>query len=219
MTPLSISNKTKILEIRAVFLTAAGKFVFIDFLDWRLPFIVIAIISWTIYIFYRNRSTPGALRYWGFRIDNFRTVLRRVVPFGIFSVITFIGIGFYQGTINFTWHIIPILILYPIWGVIQQFLLIALTAGGLQDLAGKKLGKSTIILIAATLFAIVHYPIVWLIAGTFILAIFYGWIYLGEKNVYVLGIFHGWLGGLFYYTVLDRDPFVEIFGNLFQLTN
>lgn len=64
------------------------------------------------------------------------------------------------------------------------------------------------------LFGGVHYPSGWLMLGTFVLALFYGWIYLRERNVYVLGIFHGWLGGLFYYTVLDRDPFLETFGKL-----
>jgi len=42
----------------------------------------------------------------------------------------------------------------------------------------------------------------------------YGYIYLRSRNVYVLGLFHGWLGGLFFYTVVGRDPFIEIFGKL-----
>jgi len=189
-----------------------------DYLEWRLPFIVAAIISWTSYIIYRSRERTGILKYWGFRTDNFKTVMKKVLPFGIFSLITFICVGLYQDTINITWHIIPILILYPVWGVIQQFLLIALTAGNMQDFEGQTLNKGSIILISAVLFASVHYPFLWLIFGTFILGVFYGWIYLSEKNIYVLGLFHGWLGGLFYYTVLDRDPFLEIFGKIFHST-
>jgi hypothetical protein len=53
--------------------------------------------------------------------------------------------------------------------------------------------------------------------ATFFLAAVYGWVYWKERNLYVLGLFHGWLGGIFYYTVLGRDPFVEVFGNLFGL--
>ena len=140
--------------------------------------------------------------------------MRKVLPFGIASVILFIGIGLYQGSINLTWHIIPILILYPIWGIIQQFLLIALTAGNLQDLEGCKMNNAAIILLAALLFGLIHYPFVWLIIGTFVLALFYGWVYLSERNIYVLGLFHGWLGGIFYYTVVGRDPFEEVFGKL-----
>lgn len=130
------------------------------------------------------------------------------------SIIAFICIGLYQDTINITWHIIPILILYPIWGVIQQYLLIALTAGNMQHLKGQHLNNGIIIICTALFFGAIHYPYIWLIAGTFVLALFYGWIYLSERNLYVLGLFHGWLGALFYYTVVGRDPFIDIFGNL-----
>lgn len=213
-----ISNKRRIIEIAAVVLTAIGKFVFMDYLDWRFPFIAAAIFFWVAYIIYRGHQEKSLLTYWGFRTDNFKGVLKRVLPFGLLSVILFIGIGLYQGSINITWHIIPILILYPLWGIIQQFLLIALTAGNMQDFKGVHLNKALVILLSAFLFASVHYPFVWLIIGTFILAVFYGWIYLKERNIYVLGIVHGWLGALFYYTVLNRDPFLETFGKLFRIT-
>jgi uncharacterized protein len=218
MTVISISNKRRILEILAVVLTAIGKFFFMDYLNWKFPFVATAIIGWTSYIIYRNKDEKEIGKYWGFRTDNFKIASRKVLPFGLLSAIIFICIGVYQGTINLTWHVIPILILYPIWGIIQQFLLIALTAGNLQDIKGQTLNKGVIIILSALLFAAVHYPFIWLIAATFILAVFYGVIYLSERNIYVLGLFHGWLGGLFYYTVLGRDPFLEIFGKVFCFT-
>ena len=93
----------------------------------------------------------------------------------------------------------------------------AITTGNMQDLKGQNLSKWAIILFSALLFAAVHYPFVWLIIGTFILALFYGFIYLNERNIYILGLFHGWLGGIFYYTVLGRDPFLEMFSKLLNL--
>ena len=69
----------------------------------------------------------------------------------------------------------------------------------------------SIIFITATLFSIVHFPSKWLMIGTFLLALFYGYIYLKIKNIYAMGIFHGWLGAIFYYTVVNRDPFQEVF--------
>ena len=214
MEKMPISNKRRILEICAVILTAIGKFIFMDFLNWRFLFVVVSILLWSTYIFNRSKKQKGILKYWGFRTDNFKTVLKKVFPFGIISIIAFLNIGFIQGTINLTWHLIPILIAYPIWGTIQQFLLISLVAGNLQDLKLKEIRSSVIILFSAMLFSIVHYPIGWLMIGTFILAIFYGYIYLKNRNLYVLGLFHGWLGGLFYYTVLNTDPFLQTFGKL-----
>ena len=116
-----------------------------------------------------------------------------------------------QGTINMTWHIIPLLITYPIWGSIQQFLTIGLLAGNLRDFKKIKLSKTLIIFMTAVFFSLVHYPSTWLMAGTFILALFYGYVYLKAKNIYVLGLFHGWLGALFYYTVVNQDPFADVF--------
>ncbi len=212
-------TRIKTVEISAVFLTAIGKFVFMDFLDLRLGFILVVISFWLFYTIFRLRFFPMIANHWGFRLDNFNRVLSKVLPFGLVAVALFLLIGWYQNSINLTWHIVPILVLYPIWGTLQQFLLIALTTGNLYDLKGSKWKKEVIVFISAILFSIIHYPYPWLMAGTFVLAIFYGWIYLSDRNIYVLGLFHGWLGGIFYYTVLNRDPFVETFGNLFNLSN
>lgn len=209
-----ITDKRRGLEIAAVFVTAAGKFIFMDWLQWKLPFILTAIAAWTSYVVYRNKQIKGILPYWGFRLDNFREVSKMVLPFGIVSVITFFIVGSYLHTVNLTWHIVPVLILYPVWGTIQQFLVIGLVAGNLKDLKGYKLPDVLIIFTTALLFGLLHYPFYWLIAGTFALALFYGFVYLRARNVFVMGIFHGWLGGLFFYTVVGRDPFAEVFGKL-----
>lgn len=211
-----VKKSTRIVEILAVVLTAAGKFIFMDFLNWRFPYVATAVVSWTIYILYRKRKTTGILKHWGFRTDNFKKALYNVLPFGIFSVVVFIMIGIWQGSLNITWHILPILITYPLWGVIQQFLLIALVTGNLRDGRFAMLQNWQIILGAATLFSLVHYPSLWLMLGTFLLALFYGFIYLKERNVYVLGLFHGWLGAIFYYTVVGTDPFEDAFIGLLQ---
>ncbi|WP_299338110.1 CPBP family intramembrane glutamic endopeptidase [uncultured Psychroserpens sp.] len=206
-----ISDKVRLLEILAVALTGIGKFIFMDYLDLRLPYVVFAILAWGVYVMYRYKKDHQVLKDWGFRLDNFKLVLRLMLPFVIVSVLSFLIIGYVQDTLNPTWHILPLLITYPIWGTIQQFLTIGLVAGNLSTLKSIKLKKVTVILITALLFSLVHYPSVWLLIGTFILALVYGYIYLKSKNLYVLGLFHGWLGALFYYTVVDQDPFADVF--------
>lgn len=183
-----------------------------DYFNWRLQFVVAATLFWIGYVLYRRKKDPEILSYWGFRTDNFKQVVSMILPFGIFSIIAFICIGIYQHTLNISWHIIPILLLYPVWGIIQQFLLIALVVGNLQNYEPAFLSRVFIITIASVLFSLVHYPVGWLMVGTFVLAIFYGLIYMKKQNIYALGIFHGWLGGIFYYTVVDSDPFLNVFG-------
>jgi len=180
-----ISDKIRILEIVAVIFTAIGKFVFMDFLDLRLPFVVFAIIGWSLYVFYRYRQEKNILKYWGFRTDNFKNTIKRMLPFAVISVVLSIVIGFFQNTINLTWHILPLLLTYPIWGSIQQFITIGLIAGNLKELNNKKLSKLLIIFITAVLFSVVHFPSIWLMIGTFILALFYEHIYL-KKKIFML---------------------------------
>ncbi|MDO5979747.1 CPBP family intramembrane glutamic endopeptidase [Flavivirga spongiicola] len=206
-----ISNKRRLIEILGVVLTALGKFIFMDYLDWRLFYVVFATTLWILYIIFRYKVEKGVIRYWGFRTDNFKYALKLMVPFATISVMLFLGIGHYQNTINITWHILPLLITYPIWGSMQQFLIIGLIAGNLNDLKNRKLSKGFIIFITALLFSVVHFPSIWLMIGTFALALFYGYMYLKVKNIYVMGVFHGWLGALFYYTVVNKDPFQEVF--------
>ena len=153
------------------------------------------------------------LHYWGFRKDNFKKVLRILFPFALIAIVTCVVIGYVRGTLNLTWHIFPILILYPIWGTIQQFLCVGLVAGNLQHL-NRPLKKYWIVLITAVLFSVLHFPNLWLMIGTFVLALLYSAVYLRERNLYALGLFHGWLGALFYYTVVGRDPFMEVFGQI-----
>jgi membrane protease YdiL (CAAX protease family) len=206
-----ITDKVRALEIIGVAMTGIGKFIFMDYLNWRLPFVIIAIFAWSYYVYYRYRKDNNVLRDWGFRWDNYKPVLRLMLPFVIISIISFLLIGHAQGTINITWHIIPLLVTYPIWGSIQQFLTIGLLAGNLNEFKRFKLGKGLVIFITALFFSVVHYPSIWLMIGTFILALFYGFVYLKAKNIYLLGLFHGWLGALFYYTILNQDPFADVF--------
>lgn len=206
-----ISDKVRYLEILGVVLTGIGKFVFVDYLNWRLSFVLVTIIVWSAYVFYRFKKDKYTLKDWGFRTDNFKSISKFLIPFVVISMILFLVIGYLQGTINLSWHIIPLLITYPIWGSIQQFLTIALLAGNLKDLKSTKINKTLIIFITAVFFSIVHYPVGWLMAGTFVLALFYGYVYLKVKNIYALGVVHGWLGAIFYYTVVNQDPFADVF--------
>ncbi|HEV8503761.1 MAG TPA: CPBP family intramembrane glutamic endopeptidase [Chitinophagaceae bacterium] len=217
MPQLLIPDRTRTFEIIAVLITATGKFIFMDYLDWRLPFILAAIIFWSCYIIYRSKTVPGITKYWGFRTQNFVKTTRIILPFALAALVLCIGIGLYQSTINTTWHIVPLLLLYPVWGIVQQFLLIALIVGNLQDFKNSRAPKIISIVVSALLFGLIHYPFIWLMVGTFVLAIFYGSVYLKERNIYVLGIFHGWLAALFFYTVANRDPFVETFGRLLNV--
>ncbi len=203
-----IKNAQK-FEIISVILTALGKFIFYDFLNLRLLYSIILFSFWGIYIYWRVGNNKTILKEWGFRFDTFQSVLRITLPFGLLCIVSCFIVGYFLNTIHLHWHIIPITLLYPIFGTLQQFLIMALVAGNLQK---QNIKAPYTILITSALFAILHYPEWWLILGTFVLAVFYTSIYLKKRNLYVLGLLHGILGAFFYYTVVNKDPFLEVFG-------
>lgn len=225
-TPL-ISRTRRTIEIAAVLFTAGGKFVFMDWLHWRFPLIAIVIIAWSLYIIHRYVKVDGIMHYWGFRTDNFKWIVTRwwfFVP-ALFAVALMFTLGALRGTLNLRPEIIYVMLLYPLWGLMQQFLLIALFAGNIRDRTvvpeEKRSGRHwRIALLTSVLFAGIHagpYPQwYWLVIGTFVLALGYSWIYLTEKNIYVLGLFHGWLGAIIFYTVVGRDVWSEVFGPVLE---
>jgi uncharacterized protein len=227
-----ISRPRRITEIIFVLLTAAGKFAFMDALFWdcnncKFPFIAAVIVGWSVYIIARYMTVDGILTYWGFRIDNFKTVLTLPGFFllALFFVAAMFVLGMVMETLNLKKEIFYLMLLYPIWGFIQQYLLIALVAGNLHDL--KEVPKSNersrnlrIAFITSLLFGGMHIGPYenwyWLAIGTFILSFWYCLIYFKEKNLLVLGLFHGWLGALVFYTVVNRDVWTQVLGPLLQ---
>lgn len=193
-------------EIAGAIITGMLKFLMVDVLSLKFVYVVGACLFWIGYVIYRLRLDADVFRKWGFSkegmSDSFKTT-------GIFSLVVFWGMMVFAiCTDNLVWtvHMIPILILYPIWGIIQQFLMMSLIGGNLHA-ANKP--DWMVVLVTASMFAIVHYPSFILIGGTFFLALFYTRIFMKQPNLWALGIFHGWLGCFFFYWILNRDPWME----------
>ncbi len=207
-----IPRSRRIFELTAAVLTGIGKLVLIDVLDQKLLFIVLVSLFWMGYVGHRWRSEPGILAYWGFTKKSFWATFYLLLPYAALGGLCFYLYGSYTGKGIIHWHIIPVFLFYPIWGTIQQFLVVGLVAGNLTDLEDSRLTKPWIVMITAILFSIVHYPSLLLIVGTFVLAIVYTIVYIRNRNLWVLGLYHGWLGCLFYFFALGRDPWLEVFG-------
>lgn len=207
---LNISDTRRIAEVIAVMLTGTGKFIFVDLLPHKFWFIVAAIVAWTIYILLRANKIPGFLGYWGFGWKNFKKLFLLLLPFVLLIIAGFLVYGFYYETLVIHWHILPTLLLYPVWGTIQQFLMVGLVASNLRDIDRIKIPSWLVILITSFLFSVVHFPSLPLVIATFVLGMIYTILFLRYQNVLVLGIYHGWLGAFFYFFVLGRDTWMEV---------
>lgn len=102
------------------------------------------------------------------------------------------------------------LILYPFWGVIQQFLFQSLLHARLV-----RLGLAPwSVLVTAALFAAVHAHNPELAALAFPFGLLSSWLFLRQPNIIPIGVAHGVLGAMVYYLLLAKDPMARVVAGL-----
>lgn len=201
-------NSTIVFEITAVILTGAGKILFFEVLHLQFWFILMVSIFWLGYLVYILRKDKERIAHWGFRKEGLRESIRIILPLVVTALALIITYGITSGKALLSWHLLPSLLLYPIWGLAQQFIVLGMVAGNLHEMESFKIPKLIIIPITSVLFCLVHYPNLQLMGATFLLALIYCSVYLRNRNLWALGVLHGWLGTFFYYFVLGKDAWL-----------
>jgi membrane protease YdiL (CAAX protease family) len=110
--------------------------------------------------------------------------------------------GWATGRLAWTPGLLLLLLLYPLWALVEQFLLQAMLA---RNLAGR-FRAPAVALACAALFAVDHVPDWPLVPATFALGLFATSFYLRHRTLLPLALAHGWLGSIFFVWVLGRDP-------------
>ncbi len=164
----------------------------------------VAYVAWSLS---RGRWTMAEI---GLRTDNLaaagRATLRVYAPVAAAILIWFAvspvpapAAGFYLT-----------LILYPFWGVIQQFLFQSLLHARLV-----RLGLAPwSVLVTAAVFAAVHAHNPELAVLAFPFGLLSSWLFLRRPNIIPIGIAHGVLGAMVYYLLLEKDPMAHLVSSL-----
>jgi hypothetical protein len=174
-------------------------------------FIGIAGVFWIAYIALHVCKDSTAWAVWGFRTDNLLCAAKRPTLLFILAGGVMIIYGTLADTFIWRWHMLLLFLLYPLWGMIQQFLVQALVVANLVKLSAGHRGCFAVS-IGAVLFGAIHYPYPLLMLATCGLGFLFIPCYLRYRNLWPLGLYHGWLGTLFYICILGRDPWLEVFG-------
>jgi len=210
MENAKVTDKRRWIEIIAVVATGLLKYVFTDWLNLRMFYISAACIFWSVYIYRRYRRNKQILQHWGFRKDNFKKTFLFIMPFALFMVAVIVWYGISQRAIFFNWHVIPVFIFYPLWGFIQQYLMLALIAGNLQSINTVKIHNHQIIILTSLVFSLVHYPSVSLMVFTFFMELVFLIAWFRWRNLWATGLYHGWVASLLLFFVLGRDLWNEL---------
>jgi len=195
-------------EIVLVVLTGLGNFLVAGWLDRQLTYVVGACLFWTGFVVVRAVAHFSDLAEWGFSSRNFGRSIMLLLPALVLAVSGFAAYGMLTGKMVWHWHFVLICLLYPIWGLVQQFLVVALLAGNMKKYS--KIPEWGIVLLTALIFAAAHLPYLPLVAAAFLLAVITTPVYLRMRNLWALGIFHGWYGASLFFFVLGRDPWNEV---------
>jgi uncharacterized protein len=195
-------------EIVAVLLTGLGHFVLAGWLDLRLAFIVVACLFWAGFVAWRARSDRTVLAAWGLTAAGFGRSLRLLIPALVLSLACFGAYGWWTGSLLWHRHIVLIGLLYPAWGLVQQFLVVALLAGNLMR--HTRIPERWLALATALAFAAAHAPSASLAASAFCLAVITTTSYFRTGNLWALGLFHGWFATGLYFLALGRNPWQEV---------
>ena len=147
---------------------------------------------------------------WGFHRACFIKSMLVILPFALVTLVGILVYGYLNHAEFLNWHVIPVLALYPLWGLIQQFMMVGLVAGNLKKLKDMRTTNFQIVLLTSFVFAMVHYPSLPLMGYAFVMEIIFVRVYLKWPNLWTLGLYHGIISALFIFFVLGRDLWTEL---------
>lgn len=198
-------------ELTALAITAIAKFIVMDQLRMRAVFIIATCFFWLWYGRYRYIHDKSILEYWGFKRDNFIDSWKVLLPFLLISVFLTGLYAVNNGIRVDNPHLIPILILYPVWGLIQQFIFLCIITLNLRQLKFFSENSGILYLAVPALFSIIHYPDLYLMGITFIIEIVFLITYIKWRNIWAIGLAHGSIAAFLLFYVFNRDLWKELF--------
>ena len=191
-----------------VFVTALLKWLLVDYLNLRVIFIPIIISTWGSLIIYNKKQNSNYFIDAGFGKLGLKTSLFPVFVYILSLSGLLLGYAKLFHIQVFSKNLFVAMALYPIWGLIQQFIVMNFVLTPLRD---KQLSKPLVIAVSALAFGSIHLPDLQLFIATVIAGVFFSLIFYRYKNLWPLGFAHGILASLLYYWYLNLDPIQDIF--------
>jgi uncharacterized protein len=134
--------------------------------------------------------------------------MRMLLPFTGVALLVTAGYGLLAGKPLFTWRFFLLLLLYPAWGLMQQFLVVGMFAGAIRKHG--RLPEWAIIAVTSLLFAAVHLPSIPLVVLAGLMGAIATSVFFQAGNLFALGLFHGWTASFTYFFVLGIDPLTAL---------
>jgi hypothetical protein len=205
-------RRYKVFEISGIAATAILKWIMMDWLKLNAFYIVGVCSFWIGYIVYRSYNNRKILTRWGFKTRYFLKTLVFMIPFFVLSIATSFMLGYASSSVDIlNWRVLPVLFMYPLWGVFQQYIMLVLIAQNLIQLDSISLKRYQVILITSLLFSLVHFPSYFLMIFTFFMEVIFLLAWFKWRNLLALGLTHGIIATFLLFYVMERDLWLELF--------
>jgi membrane protease YdiL (CAAX protease family) len=162
--------------------------------DWlRVPFIIILVLIPLL----SNVLHKDSLKNMGIRLDNLGISAREVGLVTLTAAAVILGVGYLaRGFFHFPPEALQKLLLYPLWGLAQQYVMQAFVYRRLREGTGSVpvAGIAT-----ASLFAVIHWPNQVLVVMTLLGGMVWCRLFERQPNLFTLAISHGLIAVLLFY--------------------
>jgi uncharacterized protein len=172
-------------------------------------FIPACIAGWGLFLAGRVRRDPALIERWGLRpTASLRPLVSRLAPLLLLLVGGGALVALARGRPLVPEYLWLSLLLYPLWGLIQQWLVQALLVDNVRALTGA--GLPALLLLGGIGFGAIHLEHPLLVVATALMGAVYVALFQRWRNLWPLAACHGWLGSLFYPWILDLNPTADL---------
>ncbi len=203
----SRSHARPLLEIVGTVLTACAFPAYRLLVGGTLWFMIFVPAAWLVYAALAVRADSAVLKEWGVRLDNLPSASCWIAPFFLVALAGMVAYRLWQGWTAPGLSFWIVFLLYPVWGLAQQFLVQAMVARNLRRLGLPAWGVAALVGVAFGLVHVFHPELAVLCAAA---GIVWTGLFLKTPNIIPLALAHGWLGTLAYYWILEMDPLQRI---------
>ena len=168
------------------------------------------LLYWCSYIIYRYLSNNTIVKIWGLYEPS--TIYKSLLYTGIICLGLCIVLYNYISSFYITRNLYISFVLYPLWGIAQQFLLQSMVLSNIIKLYKITNGISLqlLILFLSCIFGYVHKYIPVLIVPTILWGYISSNLYLQFHNIIPIGICQGILATILFYGILRIDVLKDI---------
>jgi uncharacterized protein len=172
----------------------------------KTPLVLIGAVAWLALVAAHLRADRAILRRWGLRADNLRAAVIPAAAVTVPLLAALTAWGYLAGRIPPPHGFLSIVLVYPAWGIAQQFLLQAIVWSNLSSRLPRVVAQP----LAAVLFSLSHAPDWPIMALTLPVGLLSTEHYRRWPNLWVLGTAHALLGTFAFYFLLGRDPLAPL---------